>query len=190
MSEALGLKKQVEPLRGLMLLAESAGWALPHKKICWISERHNICRLQNGMLHCEGGPAIQYPDGWSIWALSGVRVEQWMAETPHHELDPKKCLSVENAEQRRELIRRIGVERLLHLLPHKTLCGSGDGMYELLSIDFSEELRDVRVLKMRNPSIGIWHLERVADNCETVQESINWRASGDKSRPWNPEVLT
>ena len=39
--EVIGLENQTEKLRGLFEWAQSAGWGLPHKNICWVSERHN-----------------------------------------------------------------------------------------------------------------------------------------------------
>ena len=43
--EVCGLADETEPLVGLFELAKSAGWALPHRDICWVSERHDIVQL-------------------------------------------------------------------------------------------------------------------------------------------------
>lgn len=109
-----------------------------------------------------------------------------MVTTPPERLDFRRCLTVRNAEQRRELIRKIGVERLLCHLDHKILDRTSNGMYELLSIRFSENLKDARVLKMRNPSLGVWHLERVEDEIKTVEQALNWRNQDEEPT----EVLT
>jgi hypothetical protein len=63
------------------------------------------------------------------------------------------------------------------------------GDYSLLSVELSETIKKARFLKMKNPSIGIWHLEGVARECETVQQAINWRA-GDIKTNWQPKQLT
>ncbi len=65
------------------------------------------------------------------------------------------------------------------------------GFLELLSIDLPGLLDDCRYLKMKNPSIGVWHLEGVDRDCKTVQSAINWRA-GDLAvaADWRPSVLT
>lgn len=79
--EVLGLHAETEPLRGLMQLATSAGWLLPHEHSCWLAERPNLlCADARDRLHHAGGSALRYPDGWSIWAWRGVEVPRWIIE--------------------------------------------------------------------------------------------------------------
>ncbi|WP_342740686.1 DUF6745 domain-containing protein [Bradyrhizobium sp. B117] len=79
--EVLGLHAEAEPLRGLMQLATSAGWLLPHEHSCWLAERPNmLCADARDRLHHASGPALRYPDGWSIWAWRGVEVPRWIIE--------------------------------------------------------------------------------------------------------------
>ena len=111
-----------------------------------------------------------------------------MIQTEASQLDPKKILSVPNVDQRRELIRRIGIERLVDHLPHQSLDRSGN--YELLAIDLSDQLKGCRYLKMLNPSIHVWHLEGVSNECQTVQHALNWRRYKDIRRAWTPLQLT
>ena len=139
-------------------------------------------------MHKDGGLALAYRDGWGIHALNGVRMEPWMVETHAEDIDPKKVLSVENVEQRRELIRKIGVERFIQAAEAKVLDKKGD--YELLNVELSPTIRNARYLKMLNPSVGVWHVEGVHPSCETVSHAINWRASGDVEKEWAPSVLT
>src|SRR3990172_2259775 len=62
MNVVLALKEQTAPLKGLWELALSAGWALPHEKICWVSERHSVLKRDElGRLHSDDTPAVQYP---------------------------------------------------------------------------------------------------------------------------------
>jgi hypothetical protein len=104
--DVLGLTDQTAKLAGLWELAHSAGWALPHRHICWVSERHNIlARDDRGRLHSLTGPACAYPDGWAIYAVHGVRVPRYVIEEPR-EIDIG-CIDVEtNAEVRRVMIER------------------------------------------------------------------------------------
>jgi hypothetical protein len=160
---------------------------MPHKNICWISERHNILNRNGaGRLHKDGGPALAYPDGWSIYALNGVRMKPEHVLTVAEKLDPKIVLAESNVEIRRELIKKIGMERFLEVCPHKVL--EKKGSYELLSIPLSDEVKDSRWLKMVNPSVGCFHVEAVSPECATVQQSINWRCN--QTTDWNAEILT
>jgi len=187
--EEMLLKKQTDKIFGLIELGKHAGWILPHAEICWASERHNIlCRNSRGQLHNEAGAALAYPDGYAIFALNGVRMKPEYVLTPAEKLDATTILKEENADIRRELIRKVGIEMMLSHLPH-TVIDKRD-TYELLKIDFPGLVQDTRFLKMVNPSIGVFHLEGVERECNTVEQAINWRAGRFGKVKWNPEVLT
>ena len=175
--EVCGLVEQTEPLVGLFELAKSAGWALPDRNICWVSERHDVVQLNaEGRLHCDDGPAVHYPDGWSIYALNGVGVPEWLVETPPTDLDARKFAELENVEIRREFVRKVGIERIVMELGAEVLDRRGE--YELLSVDLGGQTGKWPYLKMRNPSIGVWHLEAVVKECATVEQALNWRNGG------------
>jgi Domain of unknown function (DUF6745) len=78
-----GLQVETEPLVGLWLLARSLGWMQLHEHTCWLAERPNLLRGDaRDRLHSAKGPALQYPDGWSVWTWKGVEVPQWIIEQP------------------------------------------------------------------------------------------------------------
>jgi hypothetical protein len=182
-NNVLKLEKQTEKLHGLWILAKSAGWAIPYENICWVSERHNICKLNNrGVIHSENGPAIAYPDGFEIYALNGVRIKKELVDTPAEKLDPHILLEEKNAEVRREIVRKIGVERVCLKLNAKNI--DNYGYYDLLLLDLGDG-RQRPYLKMRNPSLGIYHIEGVPPEIKTVKEALNWRNQTAK----NPEIL-
>jgi len=105
--------------------------------------------------------------------------------TPAEKIEPSEVLKEQNADIRRELLRKVGIDRMLAVLPSKKLDKVGD--YELLSIDLGNGVTDARYLKMLNPSIGCFHLEGVAPECGTVEKSLNWR---NQNRFTNAEILT
>ena len=72
-------------------------------------------------LHKDGGPSIIWRDGYAMWHLNGVEVSKEMAETPSSQLDPKLVLKEKNTDIQRELIRKIGPERVLKECGAKTL---------------------------------------------------------------------
>jgi hypothetical protein len=104
--DVLDLTSQTATLSGLWELAQSAGWALPHENICWVSERHNVLALDDrDRLHSLTGPACAYPDGWEIFAVHGVRVPAYVIEKPH-EISVERINAERNAEVRRVMIER------------------------------------------------------------------------------------
>jgi len=64
-------------------VAASADWFIPHKHICWISSPPATVRTDaRGRLHSESGPALQYRDGWTVYAWKGVEVPARIIERP------------------------------------------------------------------------------------------------------------
>ncbi|MEM8615346.1 MAG: DUF6745 domain-containing protein [Pseudomonadota bacterium] len=117
----MGLRDQTRPLHGLSELCQSAGSALPHEDICWISERHNICKLNgDGVIHCETGPAIAYPDGFEIYAWNGQRIpENWIKDPSS--IGPKEALTWRNADQRAAAMEIAGMANVLREAGAKTV---------------------------------------------------------------------
>lgn len=78
-----GVTAETSALQGLWQIATNAGAMVPHARICWLSERHDTLALDaSGRLHSATGPAVKYPDGWSVYAWKGVTVPRWMIEHP------------------------------------------------------------------------------------------------------------
>jgi hypothetical protein len=162
-----------EKLEGLITVAENSAfaWTFPDV-VVFCQPPSEIHRNAEGQLHCETGPAVKFVDGWGVWALNGVRMTQEIVETPASQLDPKLITTTQNAEWRRELVRKIGIERICEALNAK--CVDKEGEYELLMLTLGDR-RKRPYLKMRNPSIGVFHIEGVSPECRTVQQALNFR---------------
>jgi hypothetical protein len=174
---------------GQFEMAREAGWTICFWDWSFVSEKTTeIHRDENNRLHNPNGPAVLYPDGFSVYALHGIRMKPHYVMTPGPELDPVQVLQEADVDVRRELIRKIGIEMMLTHLPHKVLDESGN--YQLLRIDFPGLAQDTRYLKMLNPSIGVWHLEGCERTCNTVQQAIDWRAGDLATESWQPSQLT
>ena len=171
--------KCCEKLAPMMHTAMHCGWWLPYENMVIASEKPSGIHLLGARIHRDGGPAVLYRDGFSVWALNGVRVSQGIAETPADRLDAKLVLSEKNAEVRREIVRKIGVHRVVTTLGGKELETWGN--YSLISLDLGDG-RHRPYLKMLNPSTGTWHIEGVHPDCHTIEAALNWR-NGTKETP-------
>jgi len=81
--DVFGLQAETAPLAGLWQLAANLGWLQPHQHTCWLAERPNLLRGDaRDRLHNADGPALRYPDGWSVWAWKGVEVPRSVIEAP------------------------------------------------------------------------------------------------------------
>ncbi len=105
--EVCKLKRETNKLSGTWKVSKNAGWYLPHKNICWISEKHNkLVRDSQGRLHNEHGMALQYPDGWGIYALHGVRFDKKLYEKViSREMPTEECLKITDIDQRIQAIK-------------------------------------------------------------------------------------
>lgn len=160
-----------EILRPHMEIAKHCGWWLPFDEVVIVSGKPLSISMKNNMLHNEKGPAIVYRDGFCVYALNGVRVPKDIVETPWDKIDLKILASERNAEIRREIVRKVGIERIIKELHAKIVDKVGD--YELISLDFDGRVRPY--LKMTNPSIGVYHIEGVPPNTKSVKEALAFR---------------
>ena len=168
-----GLKDQTEKVSGLTELCESAGWALPHQKICWVSERHCVVtRDDRGRLHSLTGPALLYPDGWGVYAVHGTRIpETWI--TAPSTLTPKVALTWPNVEQRRAACEILGWENILRELKAKSINKDEDPMIgELVEVNLPDigKERFLRVLCGTGRRFAL----PVPPNMKTALEANSW----------------
>ena len=180
--------KECEPLIPLINIAEHTFWFYPLDNLCIFSEKPTEIHLKEKRLHHDGGPAIAFDDGGCLqcFALNGVEVPEWLAVTPAQEIDPHKFLLEKNVEVRREIIRKVGIERLIATLGAEKI-DEEDDMYELLRFEVTPDGKKGTYLKMKNPSIGVFHIEGVPNDCYTVEDALTWRNGGIKIRP---DILT
>jgi hypothetical protein len=107
----LGL--DVSKLDGLLALARSCGWWWPFAGAVILTERpRRLERDAEGRLHSDDGRAIEYPDGWGIYAWHGTRVPEDVILRPSA-LEAATILGEENAEVRRVMIERAGLARIV-----------------------------------------------------------------------------
>lgn len=97
-----------EQLQLRAMVSRSCGWWWPREGRCVIAERPLVITTETGgdrlRLHDEGGPAVVFPDGWSVHCWHGTRVPDWVVQNPTAELISAEC----NIEIRRCAIERLG----------------------------------------------------------------------------------
>lgn len=158
---------------------------IPYENVCFVIDKPIEIHFKDKKLHNETGPSILFADGYGLYSLNGVRVPKWLVTTPANKIDPGILLREKNAEIRREIVRKVGIQMVCEKLKTKTINTWGD--YELLELKLPGMETKARYLKMRNPSIGTYHIEGVPSDIETCQDALTWRCDGFK---WNPSQLT
>lgn len=138
-----------------------------------------------GRLHCASGPAMVYPDGWSIAAWHGTVVPlEWI--TAPKSVDPTLALTLRNAEQARALVEIIGWLPLIERLDPTVIDEDPNPeIGTLLAVPLPND-PEARFLKFRCGT-GRTFVRPVSPDVSTAQEAQNWMWQLDD---YAPEVRT
>ena len=100
-------------MTGWVDLARSCFWWWPYHGICIVCDRPAEIHSPDGQrLHHDAGPAVRFRDGWSIWAIGGVVVDEQVVLHPESQ-SLHQIRGERNAEVRRIRIERFGWDRYL-----------------------------------------------------------------------------
>ena len=132
------------------ILTKSAGWTYWKRNVFVVSDRPSAIHLdEEGRLHCETGPAIQYRDGWGVYAFRGTRIPAEWIEAPE-KLTAQVALSWENIEQRRAACELLGWHKILDELNAKSIDKHDNPQVgELVEVQLPDLDRPSRYLRVR-----------------------------------------
>ena len=152
---------------------------LPFENVVFFSDRPTDINLnEEGKLHADLKPALKYADGYSIYSLNGVRVPEYLVMTKGEDLNVLTVMGERNVDVRREGLRKIPLEKIINDTGAKVIDTWNDDRpwcdYTLYEMDFRDGKKRI-VLRMKNPSEGTWHFERVEDDVKTVKQALAWR---------------
>jgi hypothetical protein len=175
--DALGqVGVDVSPLDGLTEIAAACGWWWPFKDLCILTERHSRLELDpRGRLHAPAGPAVVYPDGWSVYAWHGVGVAA--ATILHPEMITIAQIKREaNTHVRRVLIERYGFGRYIVDTGALPIHADQTGTLYRCDLDGDEPLVVVSVLNgTRQPDASRRQFVlRVPPHVTKAREAVAW----------------
>ena len=171
---------------------EESGFWWPGTHVVYATDRPrqlNVWKDTRGVnrLHKDGGPSVEWRDGWALYHLHGVAVPPWLATERAEAIDPRRLKDIDNAQVRAEFVRKVGADRICHTIGKIAHESGGYALMDLEVIPGSTR----KYLRMNNPSVpGVVHFEAVHPECATVEHAINWRRYGSTDKSWKPEVLT
>ena len=85
---------------------------LPFERVCFCSDRPREVHWQDGLLHNEVGMSVRYADGWGVYSIEGVRVDEQIVMHPETQT-VEQLNSEENEEIKRIRISKFGWHRYL-----------------------------------------------------------------------------
>jgi hypothetical protein len=180
----LGHDYGIKNWSAIQQLNQECCWVYPFEKACIVIERPHKYHFQrdSDRFHGEGQPALQFRDGYAMYAYNGVFLPEKYGKVHPHQWQANWILQERNAEIRRVLIQGIGYERLYRELRAETLDTWRE--YRLLKIanvptsvevDGREvEEEAIHLLKMICPSTAHIHVLRVPPDIYTSREAIRW----------------
>jgi len=98
----------------MVRFVENVGWWRLHRTHAFVSERPiNISLDHLGRPHGTADPAVVFRDGWTLFAVDGIRLPDWTVRHPER-ITPEDIDGVANAELRRVLVTLSGDRYIEH----------------------------------------------------------------------------
>ena len=111
-----GLPELYKQLEGLCMCAKECGWILAYDDTCFVSEKPVSLSLDDrGRLHNLTGPACKWSDGYAIYSINGIRLndDNSFIVTDPSRINPDTILAESNAEVRRVMMNIYGQDNFI-----------------------------------------------------------------------------
>ena len=171
--DACGWTDPVLRVHALSEALQTAGWIWWHEDVCAISDRPvRLRRDARGRLHSHDGMAIEYGDGWGVHAWHGVRVTPQIIEQPET-ITSQQILEESNAEVRRVMVERLGLDRFLTMANAKILDTDHGGQRVLHRINWQND-EPIVAVQVRCPTTGQTYFLRVPPEIDRCDKAVAW----------------
>ena len=124
----------------------------------------------NRILHCEDGPAVFYPDGFSIWAIEGILVDEQIVMSPETQTI-EQIEQEDNEEVKRIRLNRFGWHRYLQETKAHVLDVSMPSEVHRWMEALLKTKDGLVVLTTYDPSTGRPYALEVDPECQTCEEA-------------------
>jgi hypothetical protein len=130
---------------------------------------------EQGRLHSEAGSAVEYPDGWAIWAWHGVRVPRHVIEEPGS-LKALEVVAAQDVEVRRVMIERMGIKSFLREAGGFRVARDEVGVLWRLDLPDDEALVCVELTDSTASADQTFrqHMLRVPPEVRSPHEAVAW----------------
>jgi len=109
-----GLVEETQKMTGIFELTENSGWVYMYKDIAFVCDRPcKLYRNPKGQLHSNDCAALEFPDGYKIYAWNGTRVPEYVILNPEKITLEDIMLEI-NQEVKRVKILKFGIDRLIN----------------------------------------------------------------------------
>lgn len=165
------------------------GWWRPATRVCFMVDRPTTLELDTNLeLHHFDGKAVEYSDGFGLYAVHGIVVTEDIA------FGRFTCDDIEdakNSEIRRVMIDRFGAENYLQATGAAELHRDQCGVLYIKDVPRDEPIVMVKVINSTAEPDGSFkeYFLRVPPNTRTAREGIAW-TFGMSEYEYKPGVET
>ncbi|GID91029.1 DUF6745 domain-containing protein [Amorphoplanes digitatis] len=178
-------------LTGLAQVARHCGWWWANERAAVLTERpETLARDNVGRLHRGEGAAMEFPDGYGLWAWRGMPIPADLAaELPT--LDVDRIRREENAEIRRVMLEHFGYERYLRESGARRSGSDETGTLWHLDLPGDEPLVMVEVVNSTPEPDGTSRVYwlRVPPRTRSAREGVAW-TFGLTAEEYHPLIQT
>lgn len=131
-------------LRKLLAVASSCAFWWNHESAVFICQRPMDIHVDDrGRLHSTKGPAVEFWDGYKIYAICGIEMRKEIFENGKIHLQPETIDNTRNAEVRRVLMEMYGPDKYLKETGARVVHYGRDGRRLWLREQASDELQGI-----------------------------------------------
>ncbi|MFC4071648.1 DUF6745 domain-containing protein [Actinoplanes subglobosus] len=178
-------------LTGLASVARHAGWWWANEKVAVLTERPSTLTRDNvGRLHRGEGAALEFPDGYGLWAWRGMPIPADLAsELP--KLTIGRIRKEDNAEIRRVMLEHYGYDRYLRDAGARKMGSDETGTLWYLDLPGDEPLVMVEVVNSTPEPDGTSRIYwlRVPPRTRSAREGVAW-TFGLTAEEYQPLIQT
>jgi hypothetical protein len=178
-------------LSGLAEVARNAGWWWANEKVAVLTERPSTLTRDNvGRLHRGEGAALEFSDGYGLWAWRGMPIPADLAsELPT--LTVNRIQAEDNAEIRRVMLEHYGYDRYLRDAGARKLGSDETGTLWYLDLPGDEPLVMVEVVNSTPEPDGTSRIYwlRVPPRTRSAREGVAW-TFGLTAEEYQPLIQT
>ena len=172
-----GLPELYDKLKGLYMCSKECGWILAYEEVCFVSEKPTSLHLDDrGRLHNLNGPACAWSDGYSIYSINGVRLNETNSfiVTDKSKINPSTIMAESNAEVRRVMINVYGQDKFIKNGDSKLIHTDEFGKLWKKDIEGDEAIVMVEVLNSSPEPDGTFktYFIRVKPDVKTAHEAV------------------
>jgi|SRR5271166_2673814 len=164
-------------------MSKACHFWFPYKHVLIISDRPSVLHVDDrGRAHNPKGAAIEYRDGWKIYAWKDILIPRDIVEKPES-ITVSQILNEGNAEIRRAMVDIFGLDRFVVESKSKSLDTQGE--YELLEVPYLNNVSMI-ALKMRCPTTAAVYVHSVHPECTNVEQALAWKRGEEDFRHARP----